>query len=145
MPDLRQLTINAENPNLLARFYQDVFDLEKIGEEGSAVFLSDGIFNLAIVPSQDAMSRGLTRMGFEAARVESIRKRLAQTLNGDRSLTECNGNPGIKYEMRDPDGNVIDLCKRALMCPTRSDRCRYAIWLSIPRVLKGLPIFTVTS
>ena len=113
MPQLRRLTINAEDPVLLAGFYQDVFQLEKIGEHGGAVFLSDGSFNLALLPLRDGRSRGLSGMGFETARVESIRKRLAQTAEGERSLFECDANTGIEYEMRDPDSNVIGLCKRA--------------------------------
>ena len=58
MPQLRQLTINAEDPVLLAGFYQDVFQLEKIGEHGGAVFLSDGSFKLALLPLRDGRSRG---------------------------------------------------------------------------------------
>ncbi|HZA54966.1 MAG TPA: hypothetical protein VE616_12010 [Candidatus Udaeobacter sp.] len=38
MPQLRQLTIDAEDPVLLAGFYQDVFQLEKIGEHGAGCF-----------------------------------------------------------------------------------------------------------
>ena len=46
MPELRRLGIVAENPAGLASFYQEVFELEKIGEQNGAVFLSDGTFNL---------------------------------------------------------------------------------------------------
>jgi hypothetical protein len=109
MPQLRRLTINAEDPVLLAGFYQDVFQLEKIGEHGGAVFLSDGSFNLTLLPLRNGRSRGLSGMGFETARVESIRKRLAQTAGGERSSFECDANTGIEYEMRDPDRNVIGL------------------------------------
>ena len=37
MPQLRQLVIAAENPQRLAKFYQEVFDLEMIEESGSAI------------------------------------------------------------------------------------------------------------
>ena len=113
MPQLRRLTINAAQPALLAAFYQEVFDLEKIAENEGAVFLSDGCFNLALSPTRDGLSQGLSAMGFETARIESIRKKVAQTEGGERSLVECHGDPEIEYEVRDPDGNTIGLCKRA--------------------------------
>jgi hypothetical protein len=52
MPQLRQLAIVAESPAGLGAFYQDVFELEKIGEEKGAVFVSDGGFNLALLPGR---------------------------------------------------------------------------------------------
>ena len=49
MPQLRQLAIAAADPGKLAGFYQEVFDLERLGEERGAVFLSDGSFNIALL------------------------------------------------------------------------------------------------
>ena len=63
MSQLRQLVIAAEDPNRLAAFYQEVFALEKIDENQGAVFLSDGIFNLAIAaggrPAKQGFDTGL--------------------------------------------------------------------------------------
>ena len=111
MPQLRRLAIAAEDPVRLAGFYQKVFDLEAIGEEEGGVFLSDGNFNLALLPAREAT--GLRSLGFDTARVESIKKRLAHVETGDANLAECAAKAGIEYEMRDPDGNRIGLCKRA--------------------------------
>ena len=57
MPQLRQLVIAAEDPGRLAAFYQEVFELEKIEEAKGAVFLSDGAFNLALVPERSRTSK----------------------------------------------------------------------------------------
>jgi catechol 2,3-dioxygenase-like lactoylglutathione lyase family enzyme len=113
MPHLRQLAIVAESTAGLEAFYRDVFDLEKIGEVKGAVFLSDGSFNLALLPEQKDRARGFCYMGFETARVESIRKRLAQSADGPASPVESTTDSGIDHEMRDPDGNLIGLCNRA--------------------------------
>jgi catechol 2,3-dioxygenase-like lactoylglutathione lyase family enzyme len=113
MPHLRQLAIVAESTAALGAFYRNVFELEKIGEESAAVFLSDGSFNLALLPQRTERARGFSYLGFESAGVESIRKRLAQTANGTTSLVESALDSGIEHEMRDPDGNLIGLCKRA--------------------------------
>ena len=113
MPQLRRLGIAAENPAKLAAFYKSVFDLETIGEERGGVFLSDGTFNLALLPSVPDGPRGLSYLGFDTARIESIQKKLAHSPEGDVKLIECEPAAGIEYEMRDPDNNAIGLCKRA--------------------------------
>jgi len=113
MPQLRRLAIAAEDPVKLAGFYQKVFDLEAIGEEKGALFLSDGTFNLALMPVVEGGARGLSYMGFDTARIESVRKKLSGTESGDASLVECRPKAGIECETRDPDGNAIGLCKRA--------------------------------
>jgi catechol 2,3-dioxygenase-like lactoylglutathione lyase family enzyme len=111
MAQLRRLAIAAEDPARLAAFYQEVFELERIGDQEEGIFLSDGSFNLALLPMREGRSRGLSGLGFETGQVESIKK-LARTAEGDRSLVPCDANNGIDYEMRDPDGNVIGLCQR---------------------------------
>ncbi len=77
MPNLRQLVIAAEDPERLAKFYQEVFDLEKIDDNQGALFLSDGTFNLGLLPEADPEKCGFRHLGFDTARVESIRKKLA--------------------------------------------------------------------
>jgi catechol 2,3-dioxygenase-like lactoylglutathione lyase family enzyme len=52
-------------------------------------------------------------LGFETVQLESIKKKLLKTAEGDRSLVECYASTGIDCEMRDPDGNIIGLCKKA--------------------------------
>jgi catechol 2,3-dioxygenase-like lactoylglutathione lyase family enzyme len=113
MPQLRRLAISAEDPIKLAAFYQEVFELDQIGYTGRAVFLSDGTFNLALLPEAKSAATGLTGVGFETARVESIRINLARMTDADQSLVERDASTGIEYEMHDPDGNLIGLCKRA--------------------------------
>jgi catechol 2,3-dioxygenase-like lactoylglutathione lyase family enzyme len=113
MPQLRRLAISAEDPAKLAAFYREVFELDQIGEAGGAVFLSDGTFNLALVRENNSTATGLKGLGFETARVESIRIKLAGMPDGNQSLVERDASTGIEYEMHDPDGNRIGLGKRA--------------------------------
>src|SRR3989442_630771 len=98
MPQLRRLAIHVENPVQLAAFYQNVFDLEKIGEAGGAVFVSDGTFSLAFLPMLDGISSGFSYMGFETVRIESIRKKLAYTRDGDPCFVELAGGGIVGVE-----------------------------------------------
>jgi catechol 2,3-dioxygenase-like lactoylglutathione lyase family enzyme len=113
MPELRRLAIVAESPTRLSAFYETTFDLEKIGEQDGAVFLSDGDFNLALIPQREDLGRGLSYLGFQMARVESIRKRLAYADQGNLADIQPVADFDIDHMMRDPDGNRIGLCRRA--------------------------------
>ena len=113
MPQLRQLVIAAENPSRLSAFYQDVFELEKIDEAKEAVFLSDGVFNLALVTEPDARKQGLRHLGFDTVRVESMGKKLASAGVAESSLVQVDTVTGVEFELRDPDGNTVGVCRRA--------------------------------
>ena len=131
MPHLRQLVIAAENPERLANFYQEVFDLEKIEENQGALFLSDGIFNLGLIPERDAEKCGFRHLGFDTARIESIRKKLSYVGMADSEVCEVNSVATIDHEFKDPDGNTIGVSRRAFDVayapPTRADSAHCAI------------------
>lgn len=113
MPQLRQLAIAAETPEKLARFYQEVFELEQIEMNQGAWFLSDGTFNLAVLPEPDPHKCGFRHIGFDTARVESIRKKLTHVGMAEADLSEIHSLAGIDHELRDPDGNLIGITRRA--------------------------------
>lgn len=113
MPQLRQVAIAATDPAKLAVFYKDVFGLEAIGEERGARFLSDGLFNLALLTTSDPAAAGFVHIGFDTARSDSIRKRLARIDGHDGVITQSTSPAGIDHELRDPDGNRIGLLSRA--------------------------------
>ena len=113
MPQLRQLVIAAEDPGRLAAFYQEVFELEKIEEAKGAVFLSDGVFSLALVPETEPHKQGLKHLSFETVRVESLGKKLVQAGAQESELVQVDAITGVEFEMRDPDGNTVGVCRRA--------------------------------
>jgi catechol-2,3-dioxygenase len=113
MPQLRQLVIAAEKPNRLSAFYQEVFELEKIDEAKEAVFLSDGVFNLALVAEPDAGKQGLKHLSFDTVRVESMGRKLAAAGVAESSLTAVDAVTGVEFELHDPDGNTVGVCRWA--------------------------------
>ena len=76
MPKLRHLAIRTEDTGKLAQFYMDVFEMElmhKDKKEGGAIFLSDGYFNLAILPNHEQNApNGLYHFGFQVESGEKI-------------------------------------------------------------------------
>jgi catechol 2,3-dioxygenase-like lactoylglutathione lyase family enzyme len=113
MPQLRQLVIAAGNPARLGDFYRDVFELDQIDEVKGALFLSDGVFNLALVPEPTPASQGLRHLSFDTVRIETIGKKLARVGMAESEATEVEAVTGVEYELRDPDGNTVGICRRA--------------------------------
>lgn len=113
MPQLRQVVIAAADPRRLAQFYQEVFELEQIDEVDGWLSLSDGIFNLGLVAETDPSQRGIRHIGFDTARSESIRKRLAHVGLSDSAFRQVRSAAAIDHEVKDPDGNLIGLTSRA--------------------------------
>ena len=113
MPQLRQLVIAAEDPGRLARFYQEVFDLDRIEENQGALSLSDGVFNLSLLPEADPEKRGFRHIGFDTFRVESIGQKLSHVGMAASAFCEVNSVVGIDHEIRDPDDNIVGVSRRA--------------------------------
>lgn len=113
MPQLRQLVVAAEEPQRLAGFYQEVFELEKIDQTETTVFLSDGIFNLAFVAERDPHKCGFRRLSFDTVRVETLGKKLVSVGLSEAALLVAASQSGIEFELADPDGNSVGICRRA--------------------------------
>ncbi len=114
-PTLRHIAIFTTHPHELAKFYNEVFDMEitHMGNspvDGDFAFLSDGYMNLALIPHQlnGDSSVGLHHMGFVVDDIESVRQRIAA-----RGLAEPQKRPSrlpyAEFRGIDSDGNPFDL------------------------------------
>src|SRR3954463_1415849 len=60
---LRHIAVVVQDLERAARFYESVFELKRVGEEhidmGSAVYLSDGVINLALLKYKGERGSGL--------------------------------------------------------------------------------------
>ena len=112
MPKLRRLTIVTLDPERLARFYEQVFEMRRVpNETGEAIYLSDGYFNLTLIPNRaEGKASGLNHIGFDVASndAENLLGRfqnwgLAKPTSraGKRSFADLRGT--------DPDGNNMDI------------------------------------
>ena len=113
MPKLKHLAIRTEDTGKLASFYCDVFEMQvlhKAKEEGGAVFLTDGYFNLAILPNHDQQSRpGLYHFGFEVEDGEKIVERMKKINPNKLPKSRPDGRPYAETRGSDVDGNFFDI------------------------------------
>ena len=122
MPRIRRLSIVTLEPERLARFYEEVFDMKRVpNPKGEAIYLTDGYFNLTLVPNRaEGKPNGLNHFGFdvEPDRAEKILDRFASWRlkppagrAGKRSYADLRGT--------DPDGNNFDFSTHGF--PTGTD------------------------
>ncbi|MDH3242033.1 MAG: VOC family protein [Alphaproteobacteria bacterium] len=110
MAKLRHLGIITVDPEKLARFYSDVFEMEIIHRSpAGAVYMSDGVINLALLPNTaEGKPSGLNHFGFHVEDAEEIGARLA-AWNVAEPRARPSNRPYAETRTTDPDGNNIDL------------------------------------
>jgi len=112
MPKIRHLAIVCMDPEQLAKFYCEVFDMKVIGRNGrSNVFISDGYITVALL-SQKAEGKpcGLNHFGFHVEDSDVIAERMKswkvvgpEQRPADRTYAELRAT--------DPEGNNFDLAE----------------------------------
>lgn len=116
-PKLRHVAIKTSDVHKEAAFWSEAFDLEKVGGHGDvAVFLSDGVMNLAIIRIDDpdfpnySETNGLNHIGFV---VENIDDQVAKStdLGAVATVDPKHAMAGATWEMKmkSPSGIDFDL------------------------------------
>ncbi len=109
MAKIKHLAIKTVDPERMAKFYVDVFEMEIVARsEKGAVYLTDGYLNLALLRARADVPPGLNHFGFEVDDIEVITERLA---NAGMAAPEVRPNnpPYAEQRAMDPDGNMFDL------------------------------------
>src|ERR1700685_2605132 len=91
MAKLRHFAIVVRDLERAARFYEQVFDLKRVGRDdleiGSGIYLSDGVINLALLQYKSAAAAGVETLddlvgahhfGFRVANLEETQARIEQ-------------------------------------------------------------------
>ena len=128
MPKLRHIAIITLDPDELARFYADVFDMEVIHRsEGGGVYLTDGTINLALLSNRaEGKPSGINHFGFHIEDADETTRRLAEWNIGAPAERPKN-RPYAETRTTDPDGNNIDLSVHGFQAvETKADREREA-------------------
>ena len=109
MAKIKHLAIKTVDPERLAKFYVDVFELEIVARsENGAVYLTDGYLNLALLRARADVPPGLNHFGFEIDDMEEIGERLEKAGMAGPAVRP-NNPPFAEERAMDPDGNMFDL------------------------------------
>jgi len=108
-----------------ARFYESVFELKRVGEEtldfASAVYLTDGVINLALLNYKGERGSGLANakdfvgahhFGFQVDDLAETQKRI-EAAGGKLFFDLGNDAEKENFErkFKDPDGIIFDISK----------------------------------
>jgi catechol-2,3-dioxygenase len=110
MSRIRHIAIVTSNQEKLGNFYKTAFGMKEVKGIGSALYLSDGYMNLALIKKtpQLKVDEGLYHFGFEIDDVEPLKDVFRQA----GASSEVQPRPkdrDAEFRVHDPDGNAIDL------------------------------------
>ena len=126
MARLRHFAIVVRDLEKAATFYQEVFDLKRVGEEhlemGSCIYLTDGVINLALLKYKGETGSGLKdaagfvgahHFGFQVDDLEAARKRV-EAAGGKFFFTLGKSKDEANFEVKfkDPDGVIFDISEK---------------------------------
>ena len=119
MPKIRHLAIRTEDTGKLASFYMDVFDMQMLHhdkQEGGVIYLTDGYFNLAILPNHEQNSpNGLYHFGFEVESGEKIVDKMKKINHPKLPKQRSTGRLYAETRGSDPDGNYFDISEHGFL------------------------------
>ena len=123
---LRHIAVVVKDLQKAARFYETVFELRRVGEEtldfASAIYLSDGVINLALLNYSGKRGSGLDdaknfvgahHFGFQVDDIAETQKKI-EALGGKFFFDLGNDQEKENFErkFKDPDGIIFDISKK---------------------------------
>lgn len=119
MAKLRHIAINVDDLEKDAQFYTSAFELKEVGRAGGtengAIYLSDGVVNVALIKISDPdypnfNPRGLNHVGFVVNDLDAAIER-AEQAGAVATVDRDNKDAGATWEMKmkTPSGVAFDL------------------------------------
>lgn len=127
MARLRHFAVVVKDLEKSAAFYQDVFDLKRVGREdleiGSAIYMTDGVVNLALLNfagrqgaaasdlAEGSSFAGAHHFGFQVDDIAETQRRIEQ--HGGKFFFDLGDERQGNFErkFKDPDGVIFDVSK----------------------------------
>lgn len=126
MARLRHFAIVVRDLEASARFYEQAFGLKRVGGEtlelGAAIYLSDGVVNLALLKYFGERGSGLPdaknfvgahHFGFQVDDLASTQQRIEAA--GGTFFFDLGDNPdkeNFERKFKDPDGIIFDISRK---------------------------------
>jgi len=108
MPALRHFAIMCHDSSAMAEFYRSVFDMHEVWRQGRAVYMSDGVINVALIQTGPDGPKGINHHGFLVEDMEEIKRRL-ELAEVDPPYVKPGDGRFAELGARDAEGNKFDL------------------------------------
>ena len=112
-PKIRHLALITVDPERLAKFYEDVFEMKRLAAKAvpgsKAVYMTDGYITLAILENKaEGKPNGMNHFGFHVDSQDEISNRLTKA--GVKAPAKRPADrPYAETRAFDPDGNNFDI------------------------------------
>jgi len=110
MAKIKHLAMITLDPEALAKFYCEVFDMEVVERgKGGEVYVTDGYLTVALLNNKaEGKPNGLNHFGFHIDNQEEMAKRLTDYGMASPAKRPAD-RPYAETRATDPDGNNFDL------------------------------------
>lgn len=111
-PMIRHIALITLDPERLAKFYEEVFEMKRIPREhptSKAIYMTDGYLTLALLENKaEGKPNGLNHFGFHIGNHAETTKRLKKAGIAEPAKRP-DDRPYAETRATDPDGNNFDL------------------------------------
>jgi catechol 2,3-dioxygenase-like lactoylglutathione lyase family enzyme len=109
-PKIRHLALFARDPQKLAKFYEDAFEMKIVHDKNNAFFLTDGYLTVAILPATANGSAlpGLNHFGFKVDNRDETMDQIVAA-GSQKPLKRPADRPYAEYRGYDLEGNMFDV------------------------------------
>ena len=109
MSKLRHIAVIVEDPEASAKFFEEAFDMKRAGTARRGIYMSDGIFNVALLKKEGDEKLGLYHFGMWVDDLDEAEKKVVDA--GGKYLAGRPTSPNSFYEAKykSPTGLVFDL------------------------------------
>src|ERR1700754_3372298 len=109
MSKLRHIAVIVEDPEASAKFFEEAFDMKRAGTARRGIYMSDGVFNVALLKKEGDEKLGLYHFGMWVDDLDSAEKKVVDA--GGEYLAGRPTSPNSFYEAKykSPNGLVFDL------------------------------------
>ena len=106
---LRHIAVIVEDPEASATFFEQAFDMKRAGTARRGIYMSDGIFNVALLKKEGDEKLGLYHFGMWVDDLDAAEKKVVDA--GGKYLAGRPTSPNSFYEAKykSPTGLVFDL------------------------------------
>jgi len=110
MSKLRHIAVIVEDPEASAKFFEEAFDMKRAGTARRGIYMSDGIFNVALLKKEGDEKLGLYHFGMWVDDLDEAAKQVEKA-GGSYFMGREDHNPDTFYEVKykDPNGVVFDI------------------------------------
>lgn len=127
-PKIRHLALFVRDPQGVARYYQQVFDMKLVhtSPDGQHCFVSDGYLTMALLKhtTDGSAPVGLNHFGFSVEDSAEIARRIAK-FGLEAPTKRPADRPYAEFRAADPEGNFFDISQHGFeKVETETDRVK---------------------